>query len=376
MLYPNDGEGLHRSVDPADGLHYVYGMSFMDAAPSIFACFDQPDLKAPYTFHVTRAQRLGGDRQRPGEQVDAGGVGVRGDPAAVDVLRHPGRRALPPGPRRARRHPARAAARASLARDLDADADELFTMTRQCFDEFHRLFGIRYPFGDYHQAFVPEFNAGAMENPGCVTFRDPLVFPAGSPAACASSARRPSRTRWRTSGSATSSPRSGGTTCGSTSPSPSTWATGSPPTSPSTTTPGRDNAYVRRQWGLEADQRPSTHPVRRQRRGRRARPRCRDFDGISYAKGSSILKQLATLGDDVFLAGVNDHFARAPVRQRDLHDLFASWDRGRRRRPGQLVPATGCAPPAWTRSRVERTASGSHPAPHGARTASGAACTS
>src|SRR3546814_8713199 len=49
-------------------------------------------------------------------------------------------------------------------------------MTGQCFDEFHRLFGIRYPFGDYHQAFVPEFNAGAMENPGCVTFRDPLIF--------------------------------------------------------------------------------------------------------------------------------------------------------------------------------------------------------
>ena len=67
-------------------------------------------------------------------------------------------------------------ARQSIAAALDADADELFTMTKQCFDEFHRLFGIRYPFGDYHQAFVPEFNAGAMENPGCVTFRDPLVF--------------------------------------------------------------------------------------------------------------------------------------------------------------------------------------------------------
>ena len=57
-------------------------------------------------------------------------------------------------------------ARASLAADLDKDADELFTLTRQSFDELHRLFGIRYPFGDYHQAFVPEFNAGAMENPG------------------------------------------------------------------------------------------------------------------------------------------------------------------------------------------------------------------
>ena len=67
-------------------------------------------------------------------------------------------------------------ARASLASALDKDADEILTVTRQSFDELHRLFGIRYPFGDYHQAFVPEFNAGAMENPGCVTFRDPLIF--------------------------------------------------------------------------------------------------------------------------------------------------------------------------------------------------------
>ena len=67
-------------------------------------------------------------------------------------------------------------ARASIARHLDHDAEEIFTVTGQCFDEFHRLFGVRYPFGDYHQAFVPEFNAGAMESAGCVTFRDPLIF--------------------------------------------------------------------------------------------------------------------------------------------------------------------------------------------------------
>ena len=66
--------------------------------------------------------------------------------------------------------------RLSLAAALDKDAEEILTVTKQSFDELHRLFGIRYPFGDYHQAFVPEFNAGAMENPGCVTFRDPLVF--------------------------------------------------------------------------------------------------------------------------------------------------------------------------------------------------------
>ena len=68
--------------------------------------------------------------------------------------------------------------RQSLASHLDKDADELFAVTAQAFDEFHRLFGIRYPFGDYHQVFCAEFNAGAMENPGCVTHSDIFVFKA------------------------------------------------------------------------------------------------------------------------------------------------------------------------------------------------------
>ena len=78
--------------------------------------------------------------------------------------------------------------------------------TRACFDYYHRLFGIRYPFGEYHQVFVPEFNAGAMENPGCVTFRDTMIFRgAATPDAGARPQPAPSRTRWRTCGSATSS---------------------------------------------------------------------------------------------------------------------------------------------------------------------------
>ena len=78
--------------------------------------------------------------------------------------------------RRTRRHSARAQRPRQHRRGPRGDAEDLLTITKQCFDEFHRLFGIRYPFGNYHQAFVPEFNAGAMENPGCVTFRDPLIF--------------------------------------------------------------------------------------------------------------------------------------------------------------------------------------------------------
>ena len=72
MRFRNDGEGLHRSVDPADGRSYVYGMSFMDAAPSIFACFDQPDLKAPYTLHVTAPLDWTVIGNAPGEQVERG----------------------------------------------------------------------------------------------------------------------------------------------------------------------------------------------------------------------------------------------------------------------------------------------------------------
>src|SRR3954466_15312523 len=176
MGFRTDGEGLHRAVDPADGRHYVYGMSFMDAAPSIFACFDQPDLKAPYTVHVVAPTDwvvVGNGRA---EQIEPGRWELATTPPLstyfVTLVAGPHHQAIaePDGIRLGLE------ARASLARRLDDQAPEILTLTRQSFDELHRLFGIRYAFGDYHQAFVPEFNAGAMENPGCVTFRDPLVF--------------------------------------------------------------------------------------------------------------------------------------------------------------------------------------------------------
>ncbi|MCX6401114.1 MAG: M1 family aminopeptidase, partial [Propionibacteriales bacterium] len=184
MPFRNDGEGLHRMVDPADGLAYVYGMSFMDAAPSIFACFDQPDLKAPYTMRVTApadwmvvgnapAREVGSDATSrcwelgPTPPLSTYFVTLVAGPYHRLTDEHDG---IPLG----------LSSRQSLATTLDREADELFTLTRQSFDEFHRLFGVRYPFGDYHQAFVPEFNAGAMENPGCVTIRDPLLFEGAS----------------------------------------------------------------------------------------------------------------------------------------------------------------------------------------------------
>jgi len=327
MPFRNDGEGLHRSVDPADGRHYVYGMSFMDAAPTIFACFDQPDLKAPYTFHVRAPEDwvvFGNGRAtspEPGvwelertQPLSTYFVTIVAGPYHVLRAEHDGIELS-------------LSARASIAADLDADADELFTITRQCFDEFHRLFGIRYPFGAYHQAFVPEFNAGAMENPGCVTFRDPLIF--------SSRVTRGVRIQRATTVAHEMAHQWFGNIV-----TPKWWDDlwlnesfaeymGVRVTAAVTeyADAWTDNAYARRLWGLMADQGPSTHPVAGNG-AEDAASALQDFDGISYAKGSTILKQLAAaMGDEVFFAGVVDHLTRHRFGNATMHDLLDSWER-------------------------------------------------
>ncbi len=343
MRFRNDGEGLHRSVDPADGRHYVYGMSFMDAAPSIFACFDQPDLKATYTLHVTAPTDWTVIGNAPGREVEPGVWELeRTQPLSTYFV------TLVAGPYHVVHDehdgiPLGLSARRSIAKDLDADADELFTMTRQCFDEFHRLFAIRYPFGNYHQAFVPEFNAGAMENPGCVTFRDPLIFSSrvtrGVRISRATTVAHEMAHQWF--GNIVT---------------PHWWDDlwlnesfaeymGNRVTADVTEyhDAWTHNAHARRQWGLVADQRPSTHPVAGNG-AFDATAALQDFDGISYAKGSSILKQLnATLGDDVFFAGVIDHFTRHRFGNATMHDLFGSWERAG---AGDLSGFTG----SWLRT--------------------------
>ena len=327
MRFRNDGEGLHRSVDPADGRHYVYGMSFMDAAPSVFACFDQPDLKAPYTLHVTAPTDWHVFANAAGEQVAPGQwefeesaplstyfVTLVAGPYHLVEDSHDG---IPLG----------LSARASIAADLDKDADEILTVTKASFDELHRLFTIRYPFGKYHQAFVPEFNAGAMENPGCVTIRDPYVFTSrvtrGTRILRAATIAHEMAHQWF--GNLVT---------------PAWWDDlwlnesfaeylGNRVTADVTefSDTWTDMSYARKQWGLVADQGPSTHPVAGNG-ATDAVSALQDFDGISYTKGSAILRQLAsTVGDDVFFGGVVDHFTRHRFGNATLHDLVGSWER-------------------------------------------------
>lgn len=181
MAYSRTGEGMHRFVDPADGETYLYAMSFLDNVQRIFAAFDQPDLKAPFTLSVTA----------PPEWTVSGNAEVAANPA-------PGRWEFAPtaplatyffsliaGPYHVRRAehdgvPLGIYCRRSLAEHLDADAEEIFTVTRQCLDRFHQLFTERYPFGKYDQAFVPEFNSRRDGKPGHRHLPRRLRVPLGS----------------------------------------------------------------------------------------------------------------------------------------------------------------------------------------------------
>ncbi|MBN9618627.1 MAG: aminopeptidase N, partial [Actinobacteria bacterium] len=329
MTYSHDGEGLHRHVDPADGRTYLYAMSFLDAAPRWFACFDQPDLKAPVRLTVDcppdwvvagngPARPLGPGRW---EIVSAG-------PLATYFT------TLVAGPYHALREvhdgiPLTLLARQSLAQHLDRDREELFAHTRQALDGLHELFGVRYPWGEYVQAFVPEFNAGAMENPGCVTLRDPLVFRSQ-----VTDAERRDRAmvitheaahmwfgdlvtmRWWDD----------------------LWLNESFAEYLGYRVVG-DRGWVsfgarRKSWGYAADRRPSTHPVAGNGAADAASA-LTEFDGISYAKGASVLRQLAAhLGDDLFLAGLRAYIVGHAGGNAELADLLAAWRAAGARDPG------------------------------------------
>ena len=326
MAYSHDGQGLHRSTDPADGEDYVYGHLFLDAAPTVFACFDQPDLKAPYTVAVTAPAEWtvlgngGATVVAPGRTELAATpplatyfVTVCAGPWASVLGEHDG---IPLGLH----------ARRSLEPHLAEQAEHVLETTRACFDHYHRLFGIRYPFGEYHQVFVPEFNAGAMENPGCVTFRDTMIFRgAATPDQVLSRSNTVAHemahmwfgdlvtmTWWddlwlnesfaeymayRTVVEVTEFADA--------------WV---------------EFGVIRKLWGYAAERAPSTHPVAGSP-APDALSALGNFDGISYAKGASVIRQLiAHIGDDAFVAGVVEHLRSHAFGNGDLAGFLAAME--------------------------------------------------
>ncbi|MDJ0344494.1 aminopeptidase N [Streptomyces sp. H10-C2] len=328
MPYSRTGEGMHRFTDPADGETYLYTQLFLDDFQRVAAVFDQPDLKAVFDVTVTAPPAWTVLGNGIAERVAGQGRWkiARTPPISTYLL------AVAAGPWHSLRTehaglPFGLHCRRSLARHLDHDARELLDITRRCFDRFHELFEEPYPFDSYDQAFVPEFNAGAMENPGLVTFSEEFVH-----RSAVTHTERQYRAvviahemahmwfgnlvtlRWWDDiwlnesfaeylGYQVLSEATGFTT---------TWT---------------DFAIARKVFGYDADQRPSTHPVAPEAVPDTASALL-NFDGISYAKGASALRQLvAWLGTKNFLAGVNDHIARHCYGNATLDDFIASLAR-------------------------------------------------
>ncbi|GAA0458672.1 aminopeptidase N [Streptomyces sp. NPDC046215] len=332
MRYSRTGEGMHRFTDPADGLTYLYTQAFLDDVQRVFAAFDQPDLKAVFDATVTAPPEwtvLGNAiAQRTGDPADGRWQLATTPPLSTYLI------AFAAGPWHSvhTRHaglPFALHCRRSLAPHLDADAEELLDITRRCFDRFHEIFDEPYPFDSYDQAFVPEFNPGAMENPGLVTFRDEYVF-----RSAVTDTEREGRAVtlahemahmwfgdlvtlqwwddiWLNESFAeymgyqvlTEATRFDGA-----------WT---------------EFAVTRKGWGYDADQRPSTHPVAPDPDAvHDTAAALLNFDGISYAKGAGALRQLvAWLGEKDFLAGINDHFTRHRFGNATLADFIDSLAR-------------------------------------------------
>jgi aminopeptidase N len=331
--YMNTGEGLHRFVDPVDGSVYLYSQFETADAKRMFACFDQPDLKARYSITVTAPADWSVVSNAAIAESTEGSGGAAAHRFATTEILSTYLVALVAGPYASWHDtyadeggeiPLGIYCRASLADHMDAE--RLFTETKQGFGFYHGQFGVRYPFGKYDQLFVPEFNAGAMENAGAVTFLEDYVF--------RSRVTRPVYERraetvlhemahmwfgdlvtmrwwddlWLNESFATFASvlcQAGATEY------TEAWTT---------------FANVEKSWAYRQDQLPSTHPVAADIPDLEAVEV--NFDGITYAKGASVLKQLvAYVGLDPFLAGLRSYFDAHAWGNATFGDLIGALEK-------------------------------------------------
>jgi aminopeptidase N len=326
--YSHTGEGLHRFVDPVDGEPYLYTQFETADAKRMFACFDQPDLKATFDLRVLAPQHWKVISNGATESVENGVHTFATTPRMSTYLV-----ALIAGPYAewtdsySDEHgeiPLGLYCRASLAQHMDAE--RLFTETKQGFGFYHKNFGLPYAFGKYDQLFVPEFNAGAMENAGAVTFLEDYVF--RSKVTRASYERRAetvlhemahmwfgdlvTMTWWDDLWLNESFATFASVLCLSEATEfTEAWTT---------------FANVEKSWAYRQDQLPSTHPIAAEIPDLAAVEV--NFDGITYAKGASVLKQLvAYVGLEQFLAGLRDYFRAHAFGNATFDDLLAALER-------------------------------------------------
>ena len=327
-IYSNSGEGLHRFVDPADNEVYLYTQFETGDARRMYACFDQPDQKATFTistitpkhwevisnYGIEATKDLDGDRkhiQFATSQVISTYVTAIVAGAYKSVHdEYKGEKTIPLG----------IYARKSFFQHVDAA--NIFEVTKQGFAYFEKTFGLAYPFGKYDQIAVAEYNWGAMENVGCVTFHeDVLIF------------RSKVTERSYISRATTIHHEMAHMWFGDLvtmkwwqdlwlNESFAEWASYlSVSESTKYTNAWTEFNSVRKNWAYRVDQMTSTHPIAVEMEDLDAVRT--NFDGISYAKGASVLQQLvAHVGRDNFISGLRKYFAKHAYKNTELSDLI------------------------------------------------------
>lgn len=333
FAYSITGEGLHRFVDPVDSETYLYTQFEVPDSRRMFAVFEQPDLKATFQFtiHAPAHWQVVSNQPSP-TPIVSGGLGTwvfEPTPRISSYIT-----ALIAGPYEVardeltssdgRKIPLGVFARKSLFEFLDPDY--IFDITKKGFAYFEKNFGYPYPFVKYDQLFVPEFNAGAMENAGAVTFTESYVFRSQ-----VSDAVRERRVvtilhelahmwfgdlvtmRWWND----------------------LWLNESFAEWASTIATAEatewTNAWttfhaMEKSWAYRQDQLPSTHPIVANIRD--IEDVQVNFDGITYAKGGSVLKQLvAWVGRKEFFTGVHNYFMAHQWGNATLHDLLVELEK-------------------------------------------------
>ncbi len=328
MAYTREGRGLHHFRDPSDDAVYLHSQFEPFDAHTVFACFDQPDLKATYTLSV----------DAPADWVVISNMAVVEQPQAAAA----GTWTFAPTPLLSTYLVAVVAGgyekvesrhgevdlgiyfRRSLRDHIDAE--EIFGLTAQGLDWFAEAFDLPYPFGKYDQLFVPEFAMGAMEHPGCVTFTETYVF--RSKVTDSARERRAETIlhemahmwfgdlvtmKWWDD----------------------LWLNESFATFMSVLALVEatrfDNAWVtfldaEKAWAKYQDQLPTTHPIAADAPD--VETANQNFDGITYAKGASVLRQLvAWVGQDAFLEGCREYFRKHAWGNAELSDFLGALEK-------------------------------------------------
>ncbi len=330
--YSRTGEGLHRFTDPQDGSTYLYTHCEPTDARRIFACFEQPDLKGAFTFVVTAPSQWVVRSNQPEVSAEPAGECTRRTfaptpPLSSYIV------ALIAGPyalvedewsiTREDGSTQTVALTAMCRRPMleHLEAAEIFELTKAGLSFYDKEFGFPYPWGKYDQVFVPEYNIGAMENPGLVTFKEDYLFRGGA------------TTMQRTSRSEVILHEMAHMWFGDLV-TPKWWddlwlkesfadLMGYQVSQNATRF---DQAWLqfasgRKLWAYTNDQLPSTHPVIARIDDLEAA--AQNFDGITYSKGAAVLRQLqALIGTDAFFAGARGYFAAHAFTSATFNDLL------------------------------------------------------